>query len=651
MPIRIGANITSLNVQRNLGDATAQLSKSMERLSSGLRINRASDDAAGLAISETLKSSSRVYTTAIRNVNDGISYLNIADGALAELANVSTRQLELSEQASNGSYSNVQRQALDAEADALVKEFNRIVKTTEFNGLKVLDVEESSGFVRVQAGYGINGSLGLSLGAQLSRYVGTGTFVRGVQYSAEGSETYDVKLADIDGDGDLDMVTAGYDISTSGQVTVRIKNGDGSFASAVQYTAEGQKSFSLQLADIDNDGDLDMITAGTGGSKGWATVRKNNGKGAFGAATQYSTEGERSSDLQLADVDNDGDLDMITAGRGADKGWATIRKNNGDGTFGVATQYSTEGELSFTLQLADIDNDGDLDMITAGYTDIGGSQFQGWASVRKNNGDGTFGERMQYSTERDSSSSVQLADIDGDGDLDMVTAGKGLSGVATIRKNNGDGTFGSATQYTMEEESTSSLSLSDIDGDGDLDMVTAGYNGKDSDGEITIRKNNGDGTFGAAVHYSAEQTDTHCMTIGDVDNDGVLDIVTGGYNEDDKGQVTFHLGAGHSVTTIASLNLSTQLDSRKAITVLQAQLNRISAERGNVGSAQSRLSVALNTLSTTRENFDAAASRITDIDVAQEASEMTRNEIVQRAASAVLANANTAPELALKLLQ
>jgi len=119
MTIRIGSNIASLTAQRRLGEADSALSKTFERLSSGQRINRASDDAAGLAIADDLKAKGRIYTQGIRNGNDGISLLNIADSAIDALTGVVTRIRELSEQSANGTYSNQQRAALDAEAQAL----------------------------------------------------------------------------------------------------------------------------------------------------------------------------------------------------------------------------------------------------------------------------------------------------------------------------------------------------------------------------------------------------------------------------------------------------------------------------------------------------------------------------------------------------
>ena len=138
MAITIGSNISSLQAQRRLGNATDQLSKTFEKLSSGQRINRASDDAAGLAIADSLRAQQRVATVAIRNANDGISTIGIADSALSQIGNVLSRLAELSEQSANGVFSTTQRSALSNEFTALGSEIERIANTTEFNGVKLL---------------------------------------------------------------------------------------------------------------------------------------------------------------------------------------------------------------------------------------------------------------------------------------------------------------------------------------------------------------------------------------------------------------------------------------------------------------------------------------------------------------------------------
>lgn len=134
--------------QRNLGKTTQELARSFERLSSGLRINRASDDAAGLAIADSLRSDRRVLLQGMRNLNDGISLISIAESAVTELKSIVLRVQELAGQAASGTYSTEQRIAMDNEAQALVEEFNRITETTDFNGINLF----SNQTIAIQAG-------------------------------------------------------------------------------------------------------------------------------------------------------------------------------------------------------------------------------------------------------------------------------------------------------------------------------------------------------------------------------------------------------------------------------------------------------------------------------------------------------------------
>lgn len=138
MPITINTNIASLNAQRRLGQTTAALQTSYQRLSSGLRIVKASDDAAGLSIADSLQADQRIASVGIRNANDGISLISISDGALEQIGNVLQRMGELSEQSANGVLSTVQRSALSNEFVLLGSEIERIAVTTQFNGLNLL---------------------------------------------------------------------------------------------------------------------------------------------------------------------------------------------------------------------------------------------------------------------------------------------------------------------------------------------------------------------------------------------------------------------------------------------------------------------------------------------------------------------------------
>jgi flagellin len=138
MGLSLYANRDSLNAQTSLSRTTAALSKTFERLSSGLRINSASDDPAGLALADVLRAQTRVAGAAIRNANDGLSLSYVADSALSEVSNILTRMLELATQSANGVYTNTQRSALSSEFLALGSEIDRIAKTATFNGLYLL---------------------------------------------------------------------------------------------------------------------------------------------------------------------------------------------------------------------------------------------------------------------------------------------------------------------------------------------------------------------------------------------------------------------------------------------------------------------------------------------------------------------------------
>jgi flagellin len=144
MPVRIFNNISSINSQRILGTNNDRLSQSVERISSGLRINRASDDAAGLAISEGLRSDIRALRQAVRNSNDGISLVNITEGALNEQGSMLIRLRELASQAATGTTGSTERATIQLEFNSLRNEIDRITETTEFNGQKLIDGSLSS---------------------------------------------------------------------------------------------------------------------------------------------------------------------------------------------------------------------------------------------------------------------------------------------------------------------------------------------------------------------------------------------------------------------------------------------------------------------------------------------------------------------------
>lgn len=189
MSITIGSNISSLKAQRQLTKSTSSLSSTYSKLSSGMRINKASDDAAGLAIADSLKADQKIASVAIRNANDGISSIAIADGALSQVSDVLTRLAELAEQSANGVYSTDQRSALQNEFSALGSEIQRIALTTEFNGVKLLS---GGAGITLQVGFDSNAD------SQIAIRNVTGTLASlGIGDSA-GAMTYSISGATIE---------------------------------------------------------------------------------------------------------------------------------------------------------------------------------------------------------------------------------------------------------------------------------------------------------------------------------------------------------------------------------------------------------------------------------------------------------------------
>lgn len=163
MAISINTNTTSLFAQKNLGMATSGLQDSMSRLSSGLRVRNAADDAAGLAISEDFKAKIRGLNQAHRNANDGVSLAQTADGALKEIGGMLTRMREVSVQARNGTLNTTQRGYLDDEFQELKSEVSRIASTTEFNGVKLLNGANGGAGIAFQVGVGTSANDKLTL--------------------------------------------------------------------------------------------------------------------------------------------------------------------------------------------------------------------------------------------------------------------------------------------------------------------------------------------------------------------------------------------------------------------------------------------------------------------------------------------------------
>ncbi|WP_018949432.1 flagellin [Thioalkalivibrio sp. ALMg11] len=260
----INTNILSLNAQRNLNNSQGALQTSLERLSTGLRINSAKDDAAGLAISERFTTQIRGLNQAVRNANDGISFSQTAEGALGTIGDALQRARELSVQAANDSNSPSDRQALNDEVQQLIAEVGRVANETEFNGQRVLDGSLDDLFFQVGANQGqmiaVSGVNALSSELGAAEQMSSGSLTQtqindGIQFAASGGDiTINVASA----------ATAQIDVDLSGVTSLEdavreINSAIQSAGSDDQEVSDARLTAALR---VDNDGNTGIVING-----------------------------------------------------------------------------------------------------------------------------------------------------------------------------------------------------------------------------------------------------------------------------------------------------------------------------------------------------------------------------------------------------
>ena len=327
---------------------------------------------------------------------------------------------------------------------------------------------------------------------------------------------YAVLAADVDGDGDLDLVTANYGTGTGNTVGILPNDGAGNFGLFGTFAVYGTTSGVVAVAagDVDADGDIDLVSANANTSN--VTVLLNDGTGNFGFGNSFYVGGSPRR-VRLADLDGDGDLDLLTANTGNGRGTTvSLRLNNGTGLFSGTTDLILGNGVTDVVA-ADLDRDGDLDLLASVATTNS-------VAVRFNNGAGTFSGAGSVAV-GSSPSSVAAADVDGDGDLDLLATNSGSNSVS-VRLNDGTGSFSGGADVAVGSR-PSDLRLADVDADGDLDLLTshAGSN------TVAVRLNDGTGTFGGGSDPLVDTATFNgagalSLTTADLDGDGDIDLVT-----------------------------------------------------------------------------------------------------------------------------
>ena len=338
MAITINTNVMSLNAQRNLGKSQGSLANSMQRLSSGLRINSAKDDAAGLAISDRMTAQIRGLNQAARNANDGISLAQTAEGALQESTNILQRMRELAVQSANDTNSDSDRASLNDEVTQLKAELDRIAETSEFNGRKVIDGSLEDATFQVGANAGTNQTISFSitsaLGKDLSQ-VGTsieatvdGTAVRGSSVSGDAFATGDLVVNGKE-------VTANDGTAASLAAAINLANADGDSTVADIATAVNVQSFEFKDVSLSTTtvGTATEVPGSNDATAGTSTV-------AFGGAFDFSTVNSATISVDSG-PDQVIDLTAVTS-------QPTLLTALNDGLTGATASVNEAGDLVIT---------------------------------------------------------------------------------------------------------------------------------------------------------------------------------------------------------------------------------------------------------------------------------------------------------------
>jgi flagellin len=565
MGFRINTNIAALNAQRHLSDISSKLDKSLERLSSGLRINKAADDASGMATSVFLRGQIRGLNQAARNANDAISMTQTAEGALDVTTNILLRLRELAVQAATDT---TNRELLIPEAKQLVAELTRIANDTEFVGNTLLNGSFKSGKIQVGANQGqtISFSIGDVRAAALGeRATVTADLGSGV---LEGGLTVgEIKINNR-------LVAATQE--TDDQVSVLDLTGTGVVADNGTLAGLVINDVSIATVTTTSDDFLDLIVE------------------AVNAATE---------DTHVAARAGEGNTLVLTAFDGRNISFETSTAGV-DAILGLDAAYFAAGFIAYNGESSAIAKVAAIDSVKS-YTDV----------------DALVQETTITASAAVSGLALAAGDLFINGiDIGAVTVLDGDSNAALISAINAKS---SSTGVSAALDNQNQLVLTAADG-RNISLVTT------TDGQDAINITN-DVYRGGVKLNSAEN-----FTIAG--------------STDDLGNIENKVYSTSLDYAVSLMDLSTQAGADDALATLDAALFQVNTTRSELGSIQSRISLTIVSLTTTSENLSASDSRIRDVDFSIETAIFTKNSILTQASTAILAQANQLPQLALQLL-
>ncbi len=512
----INTNTMSLNAQRNLSTSGTNLATTIQRLSSGLRINSAKDDAAGLAISERFTTQIRGINQAARNANDGISLAQTAEGALGEVGNNLQRIRELAVQARSATNSASDRQALNAEVQLLKQEIQRVAEQTNFNGTSLLNGKFTNQAFQIGADQGQTINISQIANANISKL---------------GNWT-----------------TASKAATAAGEVPV------GGAREAIAKDDAG----TINAASLEN-------ATGAANSMGYA-------------AFSFNVSGVK---IDVAAVTDGADVTDAKTKMLANINTALTAKSSELAEAGVTTSEDT-GEIT-------ISNSG------AAYDIKGGPFVAAGVTVDAAN---QVAKAADFSTGI-KAGELQISKKDSSGYVDITVGSAKTAGDRSTALVN------AINAQTHETGVTASL----VEGKLQLTSEKANFEVKSSLDEDKLKDATG------------------------------LAATTAKYT------------AGTAAEGFADLDISSVNGADNAILAMDAALNSINSSRADLGAIQNRFTSVVANLNTSSENMSAARSRIRDVDYASETAELTRNQILQQAGTAMLAQANQSSQNVLSLLR
>ena len=597
--MRIQHNIMAMNAYRNYSNNVSAMKANLEKLSSGYKINRAGDDAAGLAISEKMRAQITGLETAQKNAKDGISLVQTAEGALQEVHDMLNRMVELATQSANGTYDNdVDRYQLQKEMDQLRAEINRIADSANFNGIKLLDGSMDGSVVPA----GLN-DVGLTIvtDGQLAKTPQAGIY--SVDFS---NTTIQNKVTTVVSAGNPDTYTA-----KSVSFTI--------FGKALKLQSAVTKSATSPWTKLEGE-DLAKAVADA-----WNNQADDADKQLMGVDVKATVEGSKVIFTMQKAPDNVASINGTTGKFAGDN----VTKNNGEEVT-ITQEQEASGAVGrlYGQATATFTKDDFVDGMTL---KIGDTTYV--AAV---------GATSKYA---DADHVIDLTDQKA-GSVDLETAMLRLSEAAKDNKNFKVGVSANKTGVVTFTEREGGVdynvnNLAGADGKGTTSVApTAGTAGANDNAPTKFDATVDDwkGLIQKGITDTSKGSKALTLQIGDT--------------AEKFNQLKVSIGDCHtSALGIANISIADQESAATAIDAIKAAINKVSDVRGTLGATQNRLDHTINNLSVMTENIQDAESTIRDVDVAEEMMAYTKNNILIQSAQAMLAQANQVPQGVLQLLQ